>query len=140
MSSQPRTRALDAGRITERASAGGYERAVREVERLRGRPLMHPALSSGVGRGARVRLANGHTLLDFASGIGVYGFGHGDMDLLETAAAAAACDTVFQGHLAPGPEYARVSRGLLKHAGPRLKHVWLSVSGAAACPDSVEEY
>jgi acetylornithine/N-succinyldiaminopimelate aminotransferase len=109
-----------------------YERALREIGRLRGRPLLHPALSSGVGRGARVRLANGHTLLDLASGIGTYGFGHSDPQLLESAVAAAAGDAVFQGHLLPGPEYLQLSRALLRHSGPRLKHVWLSVSGAMA--------
>ena len=109
-----------------------YERAVHELERLRGRPLAHPALASGIGRGARVRLANGHTLLDFASGIGAYGFGHSDPDLLETAVAAAAGDAVFQGHLLPGVEYLQLSRALLRHSGPRLKHVWLSISGAMA--------
>jgi len=77
-------------------------------------------------------MADGTTKLDFIGGIGVYAFGHGDPDLLETAAVAAAADTVFQGHLAPGPEYLRLSRALLRHAGPRLKHVWLSLSGAMA--------
>lgn len=109
-----------------------YDRVLSELERMRGRPLAFPALAGGHGRGARVRLANGRTLLDFVSGIGVYGFGHGDRDLLETAVVAAAGDTVFQGHLFPGAEYLRLSRALLRHAGPRLKHVWLSVSGAMA--------
>jgi 4-aminobutyrate aminotransferase-like enzyme len=109
-----------------------YDRTLRELERLRGRPLALPALSSGVGRGARVRLANGHTVLDFASGLGPYGLGHSDPDLLETAVAAAAGDAVFQGHLLPGIEYLQLSRALLRHAGPRLKHAWLSISGAMA--------
>ena len=109
-----------------------YERAVRRLEGRRGRPLPFPALLAGSGSGARVRLADGSTRLDFATGIGVYGFGHSDPDLLETAAVAAACDTVFQGHLAPGPEYLRLSDALLRHAGPSLRHVWLSVSGAIA--------
>ncbi len=109
-----------------------YERALHEVERLRGRPLFQPAIAIGSGRGARVRLANGQTVLDFASGIGTYGFGHSDPDLLETAVVAAAGDSVFQGHLLPGVEYLRLSRALLRHAGPRLRHVWLSVSGAIA--------
>jgi 4-aminobutyrate aminotransferase-like enzyme len=113
-------------------SPKAYERALHEVERLRGRPLFHPALAIGSGRGARVRLANGQTVLDFASGIGTYGFGHSDPDLLETAVVAAAGDSVFQGHLLPGVEYLRLSRALLRHAGPRLRHVWLSVSGAIA--------
>jgi len=113
-------------------SAAAYARAVREVGRLRGRPLALPALASGLGRGARVRLADGSTRLDFIGGIGVYGFGHGDRDLVETAVAAAASDVVFQGHLLPGPEYLRLTRALLRHAGPRLRHAWLSLSGAIA--------
>jgi len=109
-----------------------YERAVRELERRRGRPLLFPTLLGGFGHGARARLADGTTKLDFVGGIGVYGFGHGDPDLLETAVVAAAGDTVFQGHLAPGPEYLRFSRALLRPAGPRLRHAWLSVSGSVA--------
>ncbi|MGI9590154.1 MAG: aminotransferase class III-fold pyridoxal phosphate-dependent enzyme [Myxococcota bacterium] len=109
-----------------------YEATLKEIARKRGRPLLFPTLLGGVGQGARVRMADGTTKLDFIGGIGVYAFGHGDPDLLETAAAAAAADTVFQGHLAPGPEYLRLSRALLRHAGPKLKHVWLSLSGAMA--------
>jgi acetylornithine aminotransferase len=113
-------------------SPKAYARALRELERRRGRPLVFPALLGGQGRGARVRLADGTWKLDFVGGIGVYGFGHSDPDLLETAVVAAAADTVFQGHLYPGPEYLRLSRALLRHAGKKLAHCWLSVSGAIA--------
>jgi 4-aminobutyrate aminotransferase-like enzyme len=109
-----------------------YDRAIRELERRRGRPLMFPMLMSGAGRGTRVRLANGTTLLDFASAIGVYGFGHSDRDLLASAVVAAAGDTVYQGHLMPGGEYMRLTRALLRHTGSHIKHCWLSVSGAIA--------
>jgi 4-aminobutyrate aminotransferase-like enzyme len=113
-------------------SPAAYARALRRVERARGRALPLPVLLGGAGRGARVRLADGSWRLDFAGGLGVYALGHADRDLLETAAAAAAADTVFQGHLAPGAEYLRLSEALLRHAGRRLRHVWLSVSGAMA--------
>jgi 4-aminobutyrate aminotransferase-like enzyme len=117
----------------ERAlSPQAYARAVRETERLRGSPMLFPLLTAGAGRGARVRLADGRMLLDFIGGIGVYAFGHSDRDLLGAAVAAAATDAVFQGHLAPGAEYLRLCRALVKQAGPRLKHAWLSVSGAMA--------
>ena len=117
----------------ERAlSPQAYARAVRETGRLRGSPLHFPLLTAGAGRGARVRLADGRMLLDFIGGIGVYAFGHSDRDLLGAAVAAAATDAVFQGHLAPGAEYLRLSRALVKQAGPRLKHAWLSISGAMA--------
>src|SRR5262245_64941277 len=85
-----------------------YDRGLREVARLRGRPLAVPALVAPTGRGARVQLADGRTLLDFVNGIGTYLFGHSDTDLLETAVVAAAGDSVFQGHLAPAAEYPRL--------------------------------
>jgi 4-aminobutyrate aminotransferase-like enzyme len=129
-------RALVAAVAEEDASRAlapeAYARAVAEIERLRGRALTYPALAVGGGPGARVRLADGTSKLDFIGGIGVHAFGHADPDLLETAAIAAARDTVFQGHLAPGPEYLRLSRLLLRHAGPRFAHAWLSLSGAIA--------
>ncbi|MBW2231542.1 MAG: aspartate aminotransferase family protein [Deltaproteobacteria bacterium] len=109
-----------------------YEKAIRDLERLRGRPLFYPLLTGGRGSGARMQLADGTTRLDFIGGIGVYAFGHGDADLTEHAVVAAASDVLFQGHLVPGPEYLRLSRALQKHAGPELKHVWLSLSGAMA--------
>jgi len=117
---------------TRTLEARTYAKTVKELERRRGRPLVYPLLTAGPGRGARVTLADGTQKLDFVSGIGVYGFGHSDPDLLETAVVAAAADTVYQGHLAPGPEYLRLTRGLLRHAGTRMKHAWLSVSGAMA--------
>lgn len=117
---------------TRALSADSYEKAIRDLGRLRGRPLLFPLLSAGTGNGARVMLADGSTRLDFIGGIGVYGFGHGDEDLQQHAVVAAASDVIFQGHLMPGPEYLRLSKALLRHAGPRLKHVWLSLSGAVA--------
>jgi 4-aminobutyrate aminotransferase-like enzyme len=113
-------------------SAKAYDRALSDLARLRGRPLFLPALAGGSGRGARVRLADGTSRIDFIGGIGVYGFGHADDDLLETAVVAAAGDAVFQGHLLPGPEYVRLSRALVRRAGRRIRHAWLSVSGAMA--------
>jgi acetylornithine aminotransferase len=113
-------------------SPKAYQRALREVARLRGRPLAVPALVAPAGRGARVQLADGRTLLDFVNGIGTYLFGHSDADLLETAVVAAAGDSVFQGHLAPAAEYPRLLAALLRHTGPHIKHGWLSISGAIA--------
>jgi 4-aminobutyrate aminotransferase-like enzyme len=113
-------------------SPEAYARALKRVDRARGRPLPLPLLLGAGGRGARVRLADGTWRLDLMGGLGVYAFGHADRELLETAVVAAASDTVFQGHVAPGPEYLRLSEALLRHAGKRLRHAWLSVSGAMA--------
>jgi 4-aminobutyrate aminotransferase-like enzyme len=113
-------------------SPKAYQEALARIERMRGHPLALPLLTAGMGRGARVLLADGTTKLDFIGGGGIYGFGHSDPDLLAGAAVAAAGDAVFQGHLMPGPEYLRLSRALLRHAGQRIRHVWLSASGAMA--------
>ncbi len=119
-------------------SAEGYARAMQEIAELRGRPLFLPLVMGGTGNGARLRLADGRTILDFIGGIGVYAFGHSDRDLLETAVVAAARDAVFQGNLAPGLEQARLARLLLANASPRLAHVWLSVSGAMANENAIK--
>jgi len=125
--------------ITEHPlSAESYAQAMQQIAELRGRPLLFPLLMSGLGSGARLRLADGRTILDFIGGIGVYAFGHSDRDLLETAVIAAARDAVFQGNLAPGLEQLRLSRLLLRHASPRLAHAWLSVSGAMANENAVK--
>ncbi len=125
-------RAIDEAAAERALLPNAYEKAIREIERLRGRPLFFPMLTAGRGRGARVQLADGTTKLDFVGGIGVYAFGHGDRDLVEHAVVAAASDVVFQGHLMPGPEELQISRALLRHSGERLRHVWLSLSGAVA--------
>jgi len=119
---------------TERRSLSpkAYAREVRRIERQRGRALYLPALAGGHGSGARVRLADGTTCIDLIGGIGVYGFGPPDPDPLAPARVAAAGDSVFQGHLLPGAEYTRLSRALLRHTGPEIRHVWLSLSGSIA--------
>lgn len=122
--------AIEARRLA--LDSASYEAALADIASARGRPLLYPVILGGAGSGARVRLADGRELLDFIGGIGVYGFGHADPDLLETAVVAAAGDVVFQGHLAPGLEYLRLSEALLRHAGPHLAHVWLGTCGAIA--------
>ncbi|HZP44438.1 MAG TPA: aminotransferase class III-fold pyridoxal phosphate-dependent enzyme [Candidatus Binataceae bacterium] len=103
-----------------------------ELAGLRGRPAFYPYLGSGIGRGARAMLADGRWVLDFALGIGVHLFGHGNLDLIETAVRAAASDLVMQGNLLFNREYVRLMRTLLAHAPRGMDHCWLSLSGADA--------
>jgi 4-aminobutyrate aminotransferase-like enzyme len=70
---------------------------------MRGRPPFFDYLGSGLGRGARARLADGRWVLDFTLGIGVHLFGHGNPDLIETAIRAATSDLVMQGNLIFNP-------------------------------------
>lgn len=102
------------------------------LARLRGRPAFYPYLGSGIGRGARAMLADGRWVLDFALGIGVHLFGHGDPDLIATAIRAAASDLVMQGNLIFNREYGALMETLMRHAPIGMENCWLSLSGADA--------
>jgi 4-aminobutyrate aminotransferase-like enzyme len=99
---------------------------------LRGRPPFFDYLGSGLGRGARTRLADGRWVLDFTLGIGVHLFGHGNLDLIETAIRAAASDLVMQGNLIFNTEYAGLMETLLAQAPGGIDRCWLALSGADA--------
>jgi acetylornithine aminotransferase len=103
-----------------------------ELAALRGRPAFYPYLGSGVGRGARAMMADGRWALDFALGIGVHLYGHGNLDLIETAIRAAAADLVMQGNLVFNRQYGALMKTLLAHAPRGMDHCWLSLSGADA--------
>jgi acetylornithine aminotransferase len=98
----------------------------------RGRSAFYPYLGSGIGRGSRAMLADGRWVLDLALGIGVHLFGHGNLDLIETAIRAAASDLVMQGNLVFNREYNLLMKTLLAHAPRGIAHCWLSLSGADA--------
>jgi 4-aminobutyrate aminotransferase-like enzyme len=103
-----------------------------ELAALRGRPAFYPYLGSGLGHGARAMLADGRWVLDFALGIGVHLFGHGNLDLVESAIRAAASDLVMQGNLVFNREYHALMKALLAHAPTGMENCWLSLSGADA--------
>ena len=109
-----------------------YAQQLQRVAELRGRPLFFPYLGSGVGKGAKVRAADGRWLLDLAIGIGVHFFGHSHPDLVRTAITAAASDVVMQGNLQANIEYGGLLEVLLQHSAPHFAHGWLSVPGTEA--------
>lgn len=108
------------------------EAELADVAKSRGRPAFYPYLGSGIGKGARAMLADGRWVLDFTLGIGVHIFGHGNLDLIETAMRAAASDVVMQGNLVFNREYGRLMKTILAHAPRGMEHCWLSLSGADA--------
>jgi 4-aminobutyrate aminotransferase-like enzyme len=108
------------------------EAELADLANLRGRPAFYPYLGAGVGRGARAMMADGRWLLDLALGIGVHLFGHGNLDLIETAIRAAASDLAMQGNLIFNREYGALMKTLLAHAPRGMDHCWLSLSGADA--------
>jgi len=109
-----------------------YPQHLQRIAQLRGRPLFFPYLGSGVGKGPKVRTADGRWLLDFAIGIGVHFFGHSHPDLVRTAITAAASDIVMQGNLQANAEYGDLLEILLKNSAPQLAHGWLSLPGTEA--------
>lgn len=106
--------------------------ALDKLASLRGRPPFFDYLGSGLGRGARTRLANGRWMLDFTLGIGVHLFGHGNLDLVETAIRASTSDLVMQGNLIFNSEYISLMETLLAHAPEGIDRCWLALSGADA--------
>ncbi|MEA2680585.1 MAG: hypothetical protein QOK03_2307 [Candidatus Binataceae bacterium] len=118
------------GATTEHFGADAMQAELAELAIIRGRPAFYPYLGSGVGRGARAMLADGRWLIDFALGIGVHFFGHGNHDLIETAIRAAAADLTMQGNLIFNREYHALMKTLLAHAPRGLEHCWLALSGA----------
>lgn len=111
-----------------------YESLLARAGAVRGRGLLVPFLGSGLGRGALVELADGSVKWDMICGIGVHFFGHSDPDLMEAALWSALDDTVKHGNLQSGMEAYTFGETLVQEAGrrSRLKHVYLSTSGAMA--------
>ncbi|MBE7438648.1 MAG: aminotransferase class III-fold pyridoxal phosphate-dependent enzyme [Spirochaetales bacterium] len=110
---------------------GSYEKLLHEYGQYRGAGLYYPYLSSGLGRGALVELADGSVKIDFICGIGVHFMGHGHPALLEAALDAALEGTIMQGNLQQSTVALDVARLLLQKAAP-MERVFFSTSGAMA--------
>jgi 4-aminobutyrate aminotransferase-like enzyme len=120
------------GSIAAPLDATGMQAELAELAMLRGRPAFYSYLGSGLGRGARAMLSDGRWVLDFALGVGVHFFGHGNLDLIETAIRAAALDLVMQGNLIFNREYHALMKTLIAHAPRGIDRCWLALSGADA--------
>lgn len=99
---------------------------------VRGRPAMYASIGSGRGRGALVELADGSVKWDMITGIGVNGFGHGDLELASVAVIAAAQDVVMQGNLhcnAEAINFAETLRAAARRSGAEMAHCYPACSG-----------
>jgi 4-aminobutyrate aminotransferase-like enzyme len=123
---------MQSSAIATQSDGEAMQAELAELAVLRGRPAFYPYLGSGVGRGARAMLADGRWVLDFALGVGVHFFGHGNHNLIETAIRAAAADLVMQGNLIFNREYHALMKTLLAHAPRGMERCWLALSGADA--------
>lgn len=112
-----------------------YQDQLQRLARARGGATYFPYLSSGLGRGPWVELADGSVKLDFISGIGVYGLGHSHPELLAASLQAAVEDTVMQGNLQHNRGSLLMCERLLGMAADGqsdLGHCLLTTSGAMA--------
>ena len=112
-----------------------YEQLLSRLADTRGGPPFWPYLSSGLGHGPYVELADGSVKLDFIGGIGVHGAGHSHEAMIDAALDAALEDTVMQGNLQQHPPSIKLSERLIKMAsagGAAIDHCLLSTSGAMA--------
>ncbi|MFB6346151.1 MAG: aminotransferase class III-fold pyridoxal phosphate-dependent enzyme [bacterium] len=112
-----------------------YDQYLNMIEQYRGRELFYPYLSSGLGNGPLVELADGSVKYDCIIGIGVHYLGHSHPDLIEAGIRAGLEDTVMQGNLQQNPESARLMDDLVElgsRGESRLEHCFLTSSGAMA--------
>ena len=121
--------------------AASYEDVMKKFGEIRGGKLYFPYLSSGLGNGPFVELGDGSVKLDFITGIGVHGYGHSHPLLVEAAIDSAIGDTVMQGNLQQNSESYDLVKLLTETAnesGAKLKHCFLSTSGAMANENSLK--
>ncbi len=118
-----------------------YQNLLGRLAQARGGATYFPYLSSGLGRGPFVELADGSVKLDFIGGIGVHGLGHSHPLILSASVDAALEDTVMQGNLQQNPMTVQMSEKLIQLAnqsGAQLKHCMISTSGAMANENSLK--
>src|SRR5262245_43014037 len=117
-----------------------YEAAMKRAAEVRGRGLLYPYISSGVGNGALVELADGSVKWDMICGIGVNFFGHSDPDLVEAGLRSALDDTLKQGNLQSTWEPFEFCETLPAEArkGSRRRHAYLSTSGCMANENAIK--
>ncbi len=115
--------------------AAEFQALIERLTATRGGPPFWPYLSSGLGNGPYVELADGSVKLDFICGIGVHGCGHSHPAMIDAAIQGAIEDTVMQGNLQQHPPSIRMSERLIQLAtqrGAKLDLCLLSTSGAMA--------
>lgn len=111
-----------------------YDELLDRAGKVKGRGLLYPTLSSGVGNGALVEMADGSVKWDMITGIGVHFLGHSNPEVIRAQAAASVDDTTKHGNLQSGMAAYEFGEKLIEHASKnsRLKHAFLTTSGAMA--------
>lgn len=111
-----------------------YDELMERAAAVKGRGLLYPTLSSGLGNGALVEMADGSVKWDMITGIGVHFMGHSHPSVVRAQAEAALDDTTKHGNLQSSFEAYAFGERLLKLAqrNSKLKHAFITTSGAMA--------
>jgi len=113
---------------------GSYDELMARAASVKGRGLLYPTLSSGLGNGALVEMADGSVKWDMITGIGVHFMGHSHPDVIRAQAHAALDDTTKHGNLQSS--FAAYEFGekmvALAQRNSKLKHAFMTTSGAMA--------
>ncbi len=107
-----------------------YHELLKKAEKLRGAPLFHPYLGSGLGNGLFVELADGSVKYDLICGIGVHYLGHSHSNLIHHTLDASLENTIMQGNLQQNVESIELLELLTKYS--KFDHAFLTTSGAMA--------
>ncbi|MCA9190645.1 MAG: aminotransferase class III-fold pyridoxal phosphate-dependent enzyme [Planctomycetales bacterium] len=127
--------AIDGVKAPKECLREQYADLLQRLSNARGGATYFPYLSSGLGRGPWVELADGSVKLDFISGIGVHGLGHSDPRMMVAVIDSSLEDTVMQGNLQQHPASLEISERIIRLAqsnGAALEHCLLTTSGAMA--------
>ncbi|RAP33999.1 acetylornithine aminotransferase [Candidatus Marinamargulisbacteria bacterium SCGC AG-410-N11] len=112
-----------------------YKKLLDQFAKKRGAPLWYPYLSTGLGNGALIELADGSIKYDFISGIGVH-WSHSKPSLISASIDGALQDVIMQGNLQQNVRSLELSQLLTKISG--MDHVVVSTSGAMAAENALK--
>lgn len=113
-----------------------YKANLETLAHIRGTPLYHSYLGSGMGNGLFVELADGSVKYDLIGGIGVHLFGHSFIESINATIDGAVQNTIMQGNLQQNIQSLKLMELLQKSS--KLDHVFLTSSGAMACENALK--
>lgn len=117
-----------------------FQQMLDDAAKIKGRGLLYPAISSGVGNGALVELADGSIKWDMLTGIGVHFMGHSNPKVIKAQLDAALLDTTKHGNLQTSYDAVTFGQKLVEHASKTsdLAHAFISTSGAMANESAIK--
>lgn len=117
-----------------------FDQMLADAAEVKGRGLLYPSISSGVGNGALIEMADGSVKWDMLTGIGVHFLGHSNPKVIKAQLDAALLDTTKHGNLQTSYDAVTFGQKLIKHASRTsdLAHAFITTSGAMANESAIK--